>query len=127
MRTDKEVAAFVERVVKRMSDAPHAPQNGRHRAAFVALRPLIAGALAGGCTIKAAGATLRDEKKLAMSYQTFRMHCRRAGVASSAEALGTELSRSAKTPAQIRPAVPAETAQREFRHERVPRKKDIYG
>jgi hypothetical protein len=127
MRTDKEVAAFVERVVKRLSDAPHAPQNGRHRAAFVALRPLIAGALASGCTIKAAWATLRDEKKLAMTYQTFRTYCRRAGLASKAEAAGTEPSRSGTNSAQSRPAVPADMAERAFRHERVPRKKDIYG
>ena len=127
MRTDKEVEAFVERVVKRLSEAPYAPQNGRHRAAFVAMRPFIAGALANGCPIKAAWATLRDEKKLAMSYQTFRTYCRRAGLASNAEAPSTELSRSGINPAQSRPAAPADMAQRGFRHERVPRKKDIYG
>jgi len=127
MGKEKEIAAFVERVVKRLSDAPHAPQNGQHRAAFVALRPLVEGALARGCTMKAAWTTLRDEKKLAMSYQTFRTHCRHAGVASSAKTAGTEPSRSGTNPASSRPAVPADTAQREFRHERVPRKKDIYG
>jgi hypothetical protein len=127
MGTDKEVAAFVERVAKHLSEAPHAQQNGRHRVAFVALRPLIAGALASGCTMKAAWTTLRNEKKLAMSYQTFRMYCRRAGVASNAETAGTQPSRPGTNPAQSRPAVPADIAQRAFRHERVPRKKDIYG
>ena len=112
MRTDKEVAAFVERVVKRLSDAPHAPQNGRHRVAFVALRPLVAGALASGCTIKAAWATLRDEEKLAMSYQTFRTYCRRAGLESKTEAPEAEPSHSGTNPTQSRPAIPADTAQR---------------
>jgi hypothetical protein len=39
-----------------------------------------------GYTVKTIWETLRDERKLAMSYQTFRTHRRRAGVALKSEA-----------------------------------------
>ena len=130
MGTEKEVAAFVERVAKRLSETPHAPQAGRHRAAFVALRPLIEGALASGCTMKATWATLRDEQKLSMSYQTFRMHCRQAGLGrkgpGSSDRPGP--SRSPACPHAQAVAPNASDAQQVgFRHVRVPRKRDIYG
>jgi hypothetical protein len=127
MGTEKEVAAFVERIGKRVSESPRPRRRERNRAAFIALRQFIVGALASGYTIKTIWATLRDEKKLAMSYQTFRTHCRRAGVVLKSEAAGPGLSRSGTAPAQGRPATSADLAPREFRHERVPRKKDIYG
>lgn len=127
MGTEKEVTAFVERIGKRVSESPRPRRRERNRAAFIALRQFIVGALASGYTIKTIWATLRDEKKLAMSYQTFRTHCRRAGVVLKSDAAGPELSRSGIAPAQSRPAALADLAHREFRHERVPRKKDIYG
>ena len=77
---DKEVAAFLERIGKRLSESPGASRSGKHRVAFTALRPLIDGALASGYTMKATWAALREEKRLAMSYQTFRVLCRRAGI-----------------------------------------------
>lgn len=127
MGIEKEVAAFVERIGKDVSESPRPRKRERNRAAFITLRPYIEGALANGYAMKTIWGKLRDEKKVAMSYQTFRTHCRRAGVASNVEARRTDLPRSAQTPAQSRPAAPADTAQRGFRHERVPRKKDIYG
>lgn len=127
MGTEKAVAAFVERIGQRVGESPRPRRRERNRAAFIALRPFIEGALASGYTVKTIWETLRDERKLAMSYQTFRTHCRRAGVALKSEAAGPEPSRSATPRAQGRPAAPADLAHREFRHERVPRKKDIYG
>src|SRR4029078_11846192 len=86
MGTEKEVAAFLERVGNRLENSTGASRSGRHRAAFIALRPLIEGALAGGYTMKDVWSTLRDEKKLSMSYQPFRMHCRRAALGLGAQA-----------------------------------------
>jgi hypothetical protein len=77
---DKEVAAFLERMGKQLSDGPGASRSGKHRVAFTALRPLIDGALARGYTMKTTWAALREDKRLSMSYQTFRLHCRRAGI-----------------------------------------------
>lgn len=76
---DKKVVAFLERMAKRLSESG-ASHSGRHRATFTALRPLIEHALAQGYTMKATWAALREEKELAMSYETFRMHCWRAGI-----------------------------------------------
>jgi len=99
MSTEEELAAFLQRIDKRLSEGPGGPHSGRHRAAFIALRPLIEGALASGFTMKATWAALREEKKLSMSYQTFRTHCSRAGIALRSDA----------TP-------PSEVASRGFRH-----------
>jgi hypothetical protein len=77
---DKKVVAFLERMAKRLSESGGS-HSGRHRAAFIALRPLVEHALAQGYTMKATWAALREEKELAMSYETFRMHCWRAGIA----------------------------------------------
>jgi hypothetical protein len=127
MGIEKEVASFVEQIGQDVSESPRPRKRERNRAAFITLRPYIEAALASGYAMKTIWGKLRDQKKVAMSYQTFRTHCRRAGVALNAEARRTELPRSAQTPVQSRPAVPADMAQRGFRHERVPRKKDIYG
>jgi hypothetical protein len=83
--TKKDVAAFLERMAKRMSE------NGRslsekHRVAFIALRPAIERALTQGYTMKAVWAALRDENKLSMRYETFRAHCRRAGITARSAA-----------------------------------------
>lgn len=101
---DKAVAAFLESIDKRLSDGPGASRSGKHRVAFTALRPLIDGALASGYTMKATWAALREEKRLAMSYQTFRLHCRRAGIGA----------RSGAT-----------SPPEEVRHGRAPRRGDI--
>ena len=131
---EKELEAFLERMRERLSDKPGASHTGKHRAAFTALRPLIEGALAHGYTMKVTWAALREEKKLSMSYQAFRMFCQRAGIGRP--------QRSAASPAQSRPdplrasgaiatgsgaARPTDASERGFRHERVPRKRDIYG
>jgi hypothetical protein len=38
-------------------------------------------------TMKATWAALREEKKISMSYQTFRMHCWRAGIGARSRAI----------------------------------------
>jgi hypothetical protein len=134
MKTEKEPEAFLERMRERLSDKPEASHTGKHRAAFTALRPLIEIALAHGYTMKATWEGLRDERKLSMSYQAFRMYCREAGVGRPPQ--------SAPLPSQPRPepirpagstaasssaADSTDGTQRAFRHERVPRKGDIYG
>lgn len=134
MGTEKEVEAFVQRIGKRLNESPRAPHGGRHRAAFIALQPFIEGALAHGYTMKTTWAALREEKKLSMSYQTFRTHCRRAGIGQPMQAPAPashprpEPLRSASAVApRPGPTAPADGQQRGFRHERVPRKDDIYG
>ena len=79
-RQEKKLGAFLERLGKRLSDSPGASYRGKHRVAFTALRPLIDAALGLGYTMKVTWATLREEERLSMSYETFRLHCRRAGI-----------------------------------------------
>lgn len=104
-KEEKEVAAFLERLNKRLSDRPGPWHSGKHRAAFTALRPIIDAALNRGCTMKATWATLREEKKLSMSYETFRAYCRRAGIGARYGATN-----------------PLEEALSVFRNGRTPRK-----
>ena len=134
METDKEVEAFVQRIGERLNENSQAPHGGKHRAAFIALRRFIDGALANGYTMKATWAALRDEKKLSMSYQTFRMHCQRAGIGQgvAVTAVGSgNRSEPARAPdagaARSGSGGAANALERGFRHERMPRKRDIYG
>jgi hypothetical protein len=134
METEKELSAFLERMDKGLSDSPRASRRGRHRVAFIALRPIIEGALAHGYTMKATWAALRKEKKLSMSYQTFRTYCRRAGIGQHMQAAATDSLLRPEPPRQASGvtarfdiSAPSDAPQRGFRHERVPRKGDIYG
>jgi hypothetical protein len=133
MDTDKEITAFVDRITKRQNDNPKASQRGRHRAAFIALRPAVEYALSRGHTLKAIWETLRDEHKASMTYETFRNYCRRAGLGQGtggdvvARAAPSALIPAASATPPARPQQPDETRPRGFQHERVPRKKDIYG
>lgn len=134
MEEEKELAAFLARIGKRLSESSGAPHSGRHRAAFVALRPLIEGALAHGYTMKVTWAALREEKKLSMSYQTFRMHCQRAGLgqhpldaAPASQRRPGSLSSPDAGSVRRGASGPGDDQERGFRHERVPRKGDIYG
>lgn len=149
MNTDKEIAAFVDRMGKRLNDSPKGSRRGRHRAAFIAVRPLIEAALCSGHTLKATWEALREEGKLSMTYESFRKYCRatglgretlpkssadppqagNAGPASRVAAAARQLpspaaSSRTSTPAEL-PAAP--DGAREFRHERVPRTDKIYG
>jgi hypothetical protein len=78
--TKEKVAAFLERMAKRLSERP---LSERHRVAFIALRPVIERSLSEGYTMKDIWAALRDENKLSMRYETFCAHCRRARVAAT--------------------------------------------
>jgi hypothetical protein len=80
MATEEELDAFLKRIDERLRDSPGASHRGKHRTAFIALRPFIERALAHGHTFRATWAVLREERRLSMSYQTFRLHCRRAGI-----------------------------------------------
>lgn len=134
MKTQKDIDAFLERIGKRLSERPRASHSGKHRAAFTALRPLIEATLAQGYTMMATWEALRDENELSMSYETFRTHCRRAGIGQDVPVAAPAMHSIPSPPrptgaAAARPgtAAPAEATERGFRHERVPRKKDIYG
>src|SRR5690242_17439553 len=61
---DKEVAIFIARVGEHVKHQPKASLTSKHRAVFLALRPLVQGALASGYTMKAAWATLRTDGKI---------------------------------------------------------------
>ena len=126
MATEKEAIAFVKRVANRAS------QRSSYRATFVALRPLVEGALAAGYSMKTTWETLRAEGKLTMTYETFRVHCRKAGLASGAQEPAPVRAPAEKL-TQLAPAKPASTFQRPderasaFRHNPVPQKSEIYG
>jgi hypothetical protein len=134
MKTAKDIDAFLERIGKRLRESPRASHSGKHRAAFTALRPLIEATLAEGYTMMATWDALREEKELSMSYETFRTHCRGAGIGRGVPKAAPAMHPRPEPPrpagaAATRPgtAGPAEATQPGFRHERVPRKKDIYG
>src|SRR5690242_5526622 len=80
MATDKELAEFIGRVAQRSSLA------GRQRASFVAVSSLIEGALAAGHSMRATWETLHASGRITMTYETFRAHCRRAGMHRSSHA-----------------------------------------
>jgi hypothetical protein len=105
---EKKVAAFLERLSERLSDKVGASRSGVHRAAFTALRPFIDGSLARGYTMKTTWTALREEKKLSMTYETFRAHCRRVGIGGRSGAMSSP-----------------EEAPRVFRHRRAPRRGDL--
>ena len=107
MKTKEEVAAFLERMGKRTSESGTS-HRGMHRIAFTAVQPLIEVVLARGYTMKATWEALREEKKLSMSYETFRMHCRRAGIGARSGVVNAP-----------------EEAPRVFRNGRAPRRGDI--
>jgi hypothetical protein len=125
--TEKELLAFVERVAKRASP------RGSHRAVFVAVHPLVEHALAAGHTMKATWDALRAEGKVTMTYETFRAHCRQAGLGRAAvrpsgdreraERPSTMASEPQLALAQERP----DEQPRGFQHSRLPRKERIYG
>jgi hypothetical protein len=125
--TEKEFTAFVERVAKRAS------VRASHRAAFVGVRPLVERSLGAGHSMKATWEVLHAEGTVTMTYETFRAHCRQAGLgraapqASSGRTATTErhpplASRPQPIPAQERPG----EGSRGFQHNRVPRKDRIY-
>ena len=127
MATEKELTAFVERVAKQAS------LRGSHRATFVAVRPLIEGALAAGYSMKTTWEALGAEGQLTMSYETFRAHCREAGLGrvarrpggDRAQAEGQAFARSA--PPLAGPRERPDDRRRTFRHSAVPSTKKIYG
>jgi hypothetical protein len=122
--TEKEMMAFVERVASRAS------QRNSYRATFVALRPLVEGALAAGYSMKTTWETLCAEGKLTMTYETFRVHCRKAGLGHAAQ----EPPRvRAQVDEQPRVAVARASAMQRpderppaFRHNSMPQKDEIY-
>jgi hypothetical protein len=133
MGNQEDVDAFVERMEQRLSEGARGSAGGRHRAAFIALRPLIEGALGRGYSMRATWAALVDDKRVSMSYQAFRLHCRRAGI-------GRRTQHPKPLPAPTAPQRPTgfagaqpsagvggEPKARGFQHHRVPRKDEIYG
>jgi hypothetical protein len=134
MKTEKDIDAFLERIGKRLRERPRASHSGKHRAAFTALRPLIEATLAQGYTMMATWEALREENELSMSYETFRTHCQRAGLGQDVPTAAPAMHPLPSPPrppgagaAQAGAAAPTDPMERGFRHERVPRKKDIYG
>jgi hypothetical protein len=125
MAAEKETMTFVERVARRAS------LRSSYRATFLALRQLVEDALAAGYPMKTTWETLHAEGKVTMTYETFRVHCRKAGLGRSAQ-------EPARVRAQAKPqpsatAEPTSTVQRAderapaFQHSRVPKKDKIYG
>jgi hypothetical protein len=135
---DTEVAAFIARVVEHLKHQAKASLTSKHRAAFLALRPLVQGALASDLTMKAIWATLRADGRISMTYETFRLHCRRAGLGRTPREIERVHQRNQggerALSTQGGPPRGSEALQERsyesppgFRHERIPRKKQIYG
>lgn len=124
MSTEKEMMAFVERVASRAS------LRNSYRATFVALRPLVEGALAAGYSMKTVWETLCAEGKLTMTYETFRIHCRKAGLGRAAQVppsvrvQADKPSRAAVTPPSAMQRADQQTPA--FRHNAMPQKDEIY-
>jgi Family of unknown function (DUF5338) len=138
----KDANSFADRLAKRVEGAANVRRRGRHRVAFIALRPHIEVSLARGHTMKVIWEGLRDEGRVSMTYETFRTQCHRArvleGVASpSPPPPPSVVSRAVEprlAPARAQPAVPrpdtdpaTSTEARAFQHERTPQKDEIYG
>jgi hypothetical protein len=128
--TKKETTAFIERV------ASQASQRNSYRATFVALRPLIEGALAAGYSMKTTWEALCAEGKLTMTYETFRVHCRKAGLGSAAPG-ATRAQAQAEARPHAKPMqkpiakrvdeLAAEGRASVFQHSAMPQKSEIYG
>lgn len=134
----KDLKAFVSRVAKHVNADANARRRGRHRAAFIALRPHVEASLNGGHTMKATWETLHAEGRLSMTYETFRTHCRRArvveAVASPPPSVTPNANEPRTAPVRAQPAMPRPATEpartndaRAFQHERVPQKDEIYG
>ena len=138
---NKEGAAFVTRMRERLRKSTGASLRGRHRAAFIAVRPLVEAALLAGYTMKATWQALREEGKVSMTYETFRTHCRRLRrstqvsqgpdpvVGSGARTLARNETHGvpARQGATTGPTASPSNQPRTFRHNRIPRKDEIYG
>jgi hypothetical protein len=124
--TENEMAAFVGRVTR------WASLKGSHRAVFVGVRPLIERSLDAGHSMKATWEVLHAEGKVTMTYETFRAHCRKAGLGHAAPRRGGARARAdgqrivASAAPQTALQERADDRPRGFQHNRVPRKKDIY-
>jgi hypothetical protein len=84
--------------------------------------------------MRATWSALREKKQLSMSYETFRTHCRRAGMRQAVRTAAPAMRTRAEPPPPVSSAAArigtvgaADPTERGFRHERVPRKSDIYG
>ena len=68
------------RLSRRVNADPAASRSGRNHAAFRALAAEIADALREGFSVKAVWALLLEENRISMGYDTFRLHCKAAGM-----------------------------------------------
>ena len=119
-KENRDVADFIARLQQRMTTDPQAPRRARYRAAFLAVRGQAEAGLRLGFTVKDVWQQLHDDGKVAMTYQTFRTHCRQAGLAPA-------------TGAGTRPGGPSGAADssprsstRSFVHSATPDKKNLY-
>lgn len=133
---DAEVAAFIARVGEHLKHQAKASLTSKHRAAFLALRPIVQGALASGYTMKATWATLRADGKMSMTYETFRLHCGRAGLGRAPREIKRVHHRDQREERALSgkggpPRDPLQGRSYEgtpaFHHERIPRKNQICG
>ena len=134
----KDVNSFVDGLAKRVEGDANARRRGRHRVAFIALRPHIEASLARGYAMKVIWEGLRDAGRISMTYETFRTQCHRArvleGVASPPPSVVSRAVEPRLAPVRAQPPVPRpetepakSTEARAFQHERVPQKDEIYG
>ncbi len=99
---------------------------GRHGAAFLALKPDITQGLQAGYSMRAVWQLLRGEQKIQMNYDTFRAHCRKAGLSRGRRSARRGDSAAIAEPARRRQPQrsPTPAAPGEFKYN--PSSKDAY-
>jgi hypothetical protein len=113
--------------VARFVQTQPARRSGKARAAVIALRTEIQQATTDGWSVRVIWQTLRAEGVVQVGYHAFRRY-----VAELVPAPRTQRVRAptAAPAAALRPPAPAmrtDDKPRAFRHERMPRKDEIYG
>ena len=123
---DTRVSAFVARLAARLKDTPGASLSRHHRATFLAVCPLVEGALASGYTMKATWEALRAEGSISMTYETFRSHCRRRGLGRDGRKRARDREPAPAPDVVVRPQAASADRSLGFQHERVPQRNEIY-
>lgn len=111
--------------IARFVQTQPARRSGKGRAAVIALRGEIQDAVSDGWSVRAIWQTLHAEGAVQVGYHAFRRY-----VAELLPAQDRVRAPSAAPALAHRPAAPVtrtDEKPRAFRHERVPRKRDIYG
>jgi len=94
--------------------------RGQNRAVFLRMRDEIAETVAAGYTVKSIWEFLRSTRGLEMAYETFRVHCKAAGI--------HRVPKASRFAAPASPAIPPPPiTPKRFTYASVPNEKALYG